>query len=427
MSLWRNGDFLRLWSAQTISVFGSQITKLALPLAAIIVLEASAFEVAALTALEWTPWLLFSLPAGAWVDRLPRRSVLIITDLGRAAALVSVPLAYAFDVLTLAQLFAVGFVTGTLTVFFEVAYVAYLPTIVPRRQLGEGNSKLETTRAGAQVGGPGLAGLLVELFSAPVAILADAISFVVSAVFLGAIRAREEPKARLSETKLVAEVVEGLRFVLSHPWMRPSMASIATSNFFWNVLSAVLLVYAVRELGLSAATIGLAFTLGNIGPIAGAVLANRIGTRLGVGPTIVWSMLLLGLPTLLVPLAPADYAVAIFAAVFAVAGFCGVVTNVVGISLFQATTPDRLQGRATASRRLVNFGAVPLGALAGGGLAATIGLRETLWVGAAGATLAFLPLFFSPIRSIRDVPEEEPLEPYVRAAPGGPTGSTGAA
>jgi MFS family permease len=411
LSLWRNGDFLRLWSAQTISVFGSQISMLALPLAAIIVLDASAFEVAALTALEWTPWLLFSLPAGAWVDRLPRRAVLIVTDLGRAAALVSIPIAYGFDVLTLGQLYAVGFVTGALTVFFEVAYVAYLPSLVERRQLGESNSKLETTRAGAQVGGPGLAGLLVELFSAPVAILADAISFIASALFLGGIRAREAKQTRADGTRLVGEVVEGLRFVLGHPWMRPSMASIATSNFFWNVLSAVLLVYAVRVLDLSAATIGLAFTLGNIGPIAGALLANRIATRLGVGPTIVLSMFLLGFPTLLVPLAPAAYAVPIFAAVFAFAGFWGVVTNVVGISLFQATTPDRLQGRATASRRLVNFGAVPLGSLAGGGLAATIGLRETLWVGAVGATVAFLPLLFSPIRHVRDVPEEEP-EPF---------------
>ena len=408
MSLWRNGDFLRLWSAQTISVFGSQITMLALPLAAIIVLDASAFEVATLTALEWTPWLLFSLPAGAWVDRLPRRAVLIVSDLGRAAALVSIPIAYGFDVLTLGQLYAVGFVTGTLTVFFEVAYVAYLPSLVERRQLGESNSKLETTRAGAQVGGPGLAGLLVELFSAPVAILADAISFIASALFLGGIRAREAKPTRADGTRLVGEVVEGLRFVLGHPWMRPSMASIATSNFFWNVLSAVLLVYAVRVLDLSAATIGLAFTLGNIGPIAGALLANRVATRLGVDPTIVLSMFLLGFPTLLVPLAPAAYAVPIFAVVFAFAGFWGVVTNVVGISLFQATTPDRLQGRATASRRLVNFGAVPLGSLAGGGLAATIGLRETLWVGAVGATLAFLPLALSSIRHIREVPEEEP-------------------
>ena len=408
MSLWRNGDFLRLWSAQTISQLGSQITLLALPLAAIIVLEASAFEVAALAAVEWTPWLLFSLPAGAWVDRLPRRKVLVVTDMGRAAALVSIPLAYALDALTLWQLYGVGFLVGILTVFFDVAYVAYLPSLVQRRQLAEGNAKLETTRSAAQLGGPGLAGLLVQLFSAPVAILADAISFVVSALFLARIRGREEPRQRAEGTRLRTEVIEGIRFVLGHPYMRPSMAFVATSNFFYNVMFSILLVYAVRSLELDPARIGLVFTLGNIGVLLGALLATRVGALLGVGRTIVVTAFMLGWPTLLIPATPADYAIPVFVAVFAVVGFCGVVTNVVGVSLFQATTPDRLQGRATASRRLVNFGVVPLGSLAGGGLASTIGLRETLWVGAVGATLAFLPLLFSPIRHVREVPEEEP-------------------
>jgi MFS family permease len=410
LTLWRNGDFLRLWSAQTISQFGSQITVLALPLAAILVLHASAFEVAALTAVEWTPWLLFSLPAGAWVDRLPRRRVLVVTDLGRAAALVSIPIAYAFDALSLWQLYGVGFFTGTLTVFFEVAYVAYLPSLVERRQLAEGNSKLEITRSSAQLGGPGFGGLLVQAFSAPVAILADAISFLGSAVFLGAIRRREEVHPRVEGTRLVAEVAEGIRFVLSHPFMRPSMAFIAASNFFYNVIYGIFLVYAVRTLGLDAARIGLAFTLGNVGVLAGAFLATRIGRLLGVGRTILVSGFMLGWPLLLVPLPQGSYALPVFVAVFAVTGFFGVVVNVVGVSLMQAMTPDRLQGRATASRRLVNFGAIPLGSLAGGGLAATIGLRETLWVGAIGATLAFLPMLAAPIRQLREIPDE-PTEP----------------
>src|SRR5215213_3808197 len=418
MSLWRNGDFLRLWSAQTISQFGSQITALALPLAAILVLDASTFEVAALTAVEWTPWLLLSLPAGAWVDRLPRRRVLVVTDLGRAVALVSIPVAYAFDALTLWQLYGVGFLTGTLTVFFEVAYVAYLPSLVGRPQLGDGNSKLEITRSAAQLGGPGFAGLLVQAFSAPVAILADAISFLGSAAFLGAIRRREEVQPRAEGARLVAEVVEGIRFVLGHPFMRPSMAFIASSNFFYNVVFGIFLVYAVRTLDLDAARIGLAFTLGNIGVLAGAFLATRIGRLLGVGRTILLSAFMLGWPLLLVPLPTGSYALPVFIAVFAVTGFFGVVTNVVGVSLMQAMTPDRLQGRATASRRLVNFGAVPLGSLVGGGLGATIGLRETLWIGAVGATVAFVPMLFAPIRDIRDIPDE-PTEPRaVSVAPG---------
>jgi MFS family permease len=416
LTLWRNGDFLRLWSAQTISQFGSQITVLALPLAAILVLDASAFEVAALTTVEWTPWLLFSLPAGAWVDRLPRRRVLLLTDLGRAAVLVSIPVVYAFDALTLWQLYGVGFLTGTLTVFFEVSYVAYLPSLVERSQLAEGNSKLETTRSVALLGGPGLGGLLVKAFGAPVAILADAISFVGSALFLVAIRGREVVRPRADGTRLVAEVGEGIRFVLGHPLMRPSMTFIASSNFFYNVIFGILLVYAVRSLGLDAAEIGLAFTLGNVGVLAGAVLATRISRLLGVGRTIVLSAFMLGWPLLLMPLPQGSYVLPVFVAVFAVTGFAGVITNVVGVSLFQATTPDRLQGRATASRRLVNFGAVPLGSLAGGGLAATIGLRETIWVGAVGGTLAFLPVLFSPIRHIREIPAEpeEPLAVSVR-------------
>lgn len=403
--LWRYPDFLKFWSAQTISQVGSQVTFLALPLAAIIVLDASAFEVAALGAVEWAPWLVFSLPAGAWVDRLPRRPVLIATDVGRAAALVSIPLAYAADALTLGHLFAVAFAVGTLTVFFDVAYVAYLPSLVERARLAEGNAKLEATRSGAQIGGPGLAGALVDLFTAPVAILADAISFVMSAVLLGAVRRDEEVAPRADGTRLAAEIVEGIRFVLGHPFMRPSMTFVAAANFFWNLALSIFLVYAVRTLELSAATIGLVFMLGNIGVLAGAVLATRIAARLGIGPTVVASAFFDGWPLLLVPLAPADYAVPIFVAVFLIAGFAGVVANVVGISLFQATTPNRLQGRATASRRLINFGAVPLGALAGGGLAATIGLRETLWVGAVGASVAFLPLLFSPVRALRELPE----------------------
>jgi MFS family permease len=405
MSLWRNGDFLRFWSAQTISQIGSNVTLLALPLAAILVLDASAFEVAALAAVEWVPWIVFSLPAGAWVDRLPRRPVLIATDLGRAAALVSIPLAYAADALTLGHLFAVGFLVGSLSVFFEVAYVAYLPSLVERGQLGEGNAKLEASRSGAQIAGPGLAGGLIDLLTAPVAILADAISFVVSALFLGAVRRQEEAQPRADGTRLTSEIVEGIRFVLGHPYMRSGMAAIAPANFFWNLASAIFLVYAVRTLDLTAATIGLVFMLGNIGVLAGALLATRIAARFGIGPTIVVSGFFLGSPLLLLPAAPAEYAVPLFVAAFLLAGFAGVVMNVVGISLFQATTPDRLQGRATASRRLVNFGAAPLGSLAGGGLAATIGLRETLWVGAVGASLTFLPLLFSPVRSVRDLPE----------------------
>jgi len=412
VSLWRNGDFLRLWSAQTISQFGSQVTVLALPLVAILVLDASAFQVAALTTVEWLPWLLFSLPAGVWVDRLPRRPVLVVTDLGRAAALVSIPIAYAFDALTLGQLYVVGFVAGTLTVFFELGYTAYLPALVERSQLAEANAKVEITRSAAQLGGPGLAGQLVQLFGAPVAMLVDAISFLGSALFLATIRVREEPRPREEDTRLRTEVAEGIRFVLKHPYMRPSMCFVATVNLFYNIMFGVFLVYAVRSLDVDAARIGLMFTLGNVGVLAGALLATRIGRVIGVGPTIVGTAFMLGWPLLFVPLVDGSYAFPVLVGVFAVTGFNGVVTNVVGVSLFQATTPDRLQGRAAGARRLVNLGAVPVGSFAGGIMASTIGLHQTLWIGAIGATVAFLPLFFSPVRKLREVPDA-PAESYV--------------
>jgi MFS family permease len=410
MSLWRNADFLRLWSAQTISQLGTQITALALPLAAILVLDASATEVAVLAALEWLPWLLFSLPVGALVDRMPRRPVLVLADVGRGVALASVPAAYAFDALTLEQLYAVGFVTGVMTVFFDVAYQSYLPSLVERRELADGNSKLEISRSGAQLAGPGAAGGLVQVLTAPVAILFDAISFLVSAALLGRITRAERFQRPEDGTRIRHEIVEGVRYVLRDPILRPCMAFVATSNFFGNVLWTIFVVYAVRRLDWSPGTIGLALTLGNLGFLAGAVLAPRIGTRFGVGPTMIGAAVLGGWPLLAVPLATPELAIPLVVGAVAVQGFGVVLFNVTAISLFQAITPDRLLGRMNASRRFVVWGVIPLGQLASGGLAAWIGLRPTLLVGAIGASVAFLPLLISPVRSLQEVPDEvEPL------------------
>jgi len=412
MSLWRNADFLRLWSAQTISQFGTQISALALPLAALLVLDASATEVAVLAALEWLPWLLFALPVGALVDRMRRRPVLVLADVGRGVALASVPAAYAFDALTLWQLYAVGFLTGVLTVFFDVAYQSYLPSLVARRQLAEGNSKLEISRSGAQLAGPGAAGGLVQLLTAPIAILADAVSYLISAAFLWRIRAEERFVKPANGTRLRHEIADGVRWVFRHPVLRPCMAFVAISNFFGNVLWTIFVVYAVRRLDWSPGTIGLVLTLGNLGFLAGAVIAPRIGTRFGVGPTLIGSALVGGWPLLAVALAPADQAIPFVVGAVAVQGFGVVLFNVTAISLFQAITPDRLLGRMNASRRFVVWGVIPLGQLSSGGLAAWIGLRPTLVVGAIGSSLAFLPLLLSRVRSLRAVPDEEPvLEP----------------
>jgi MFS family permease len=401
---------MRLWSAQTISQFGSHVTFLAFPLAAIVILDASAFEVAVLGAVEWAPWLLFSLPVGAWVDRVLRRPILVAADVGRALVLVSVPLAYVADVLTIWQLYAVGFATGVLTVFFDVAYQSYLPSLVERNELEEGNSKLEISRSGAQLAGPGVAGALVDLVTAPVAILADAASFVASAGFLARIKREEALEARgVQERRLFAEIVEGLRFVLGDPFLRPSMAYVAIFNFFAQVLSAVFLVYAVRELDLSPTAIGIIFGVANVGFLVGAVLAPRVSARLGVGPTLIASAFVGGLSMFLVPLAPQSNPIPFLIAQGLIIGFAVVLYNVVAISFVQAITPDRLLGRMNASRRFVVWGVIPLGSLAGGAIASTLGLREALFVGAAGSALAFIPLLLSPLRTVKRVPD--PVEP----------------
>jgi len=414
--LWRHRDFLSLWGAETISQFGSQVTFLALPLVAILALHETTFKVALLTTIEFLPFLLFALPAGVWVDRLRRRPILILGDLGRAVALVSVPLAHWLGMLTIWQLYVVGFVTGVCTVFFDVAYQSYLPALVGREQIVEGNSKLETSRSAAQIAGPGLAGALVAALTAPVAILVDAISFLVSAAFLGRIRQHEEVPPREARGTLRVELLEGLRYVLRHSYQRGLVGAVALSNFFGNVVYSIVLVYAVRELDLSAATIGVVLALGNIGTLVAALTARRISDRIGVGKTIVSSALLFGPGTLLIAVAPKELAIPFFIASGFVVGFGVILFNVTAISLIQAITPDRMLGRANASQRFVVWGVIPVGGLVGGTLASTIGLRETIFVGAIGSLFAVIPILVSPIRSVGRMSELEGQSPPIVSA-----------
>jgi MFS family permease len=406
---------MRLWSAETISQFGSQVSALALPLVAILVLDASAFEVALLGTIEFLPFVLVSLPAGVWVDRLPRRPILIVGDLGRAALLLSIPIAHWLDLLRLEQLYVVGFLAGVLTVFFDVAYQSYLPSLVDRSQLVEGNSKLEVSRSGAQLGGPGLAGVLVEALTAPIAVLVDAVSYVFSGLFVLRIRTREQVPERAARRSLLAgmrsELAEGLRYVLGHRLLRPIAACTAISNFFYSLVFAIFVVYAVRTLDLSPATIGLVLSIGNVGFLGGALLANRISSRVGVGRAILLGTLLFGPSLLLVPAAPHALPHPFLAASVLFAGFGAVVYNVTQVSLRQAITPERLQGRMNSVMRFIVWGVIPVGTLLGGALGTWIGLRPAMWIGAGGATLAFLPVLFSSVRSVREVPTpaDEPV------------------
>ena len=408
--LWRHGDFLKLWSAETVSVFGSQVGQLAMPLVAILVLDATAFEVAALGVVLFLPFIFFTLPAGVWVDRLPRRPILIIGDFGRAALLATVPIAYLADALTLAQLFVVAFLVGTLQVFFDVAYQSYLPSLVERAQIIDGNSKLEISRSAAQVGGPGLGGVLVQLFTAPYAVLLDAVSFLGSGLFLLRIRKAEEPRtvadANGQKPSLWTDLKEGLHFVLSNPNLRAQAGCTATSNFFANVAFATLLVFAVRELGLSAGAIGIVFSLGAAGSLAAAFTATRVSARFGIGPTSIVATALFGPATLLVAFAPAgDAAIPILVVSQLIFGYTVVVYNIVQVSYRQAICPPRLQGRMNSVMRFMVWGTIPIGGLLGGALATWVGLRETIVIGAIGGGLAFLWLLLSPQRHLHEMPK----------------------
>jgi MFS family permease len=414
--LWRHRDFLKLWSAETISQFGSQVSGLALPFVAIAVLHVGAFEVAALATIEFLPFILFSLPAGVWVDRLRRRPILVVGDLGRAALLLSVPIAYAFDVLTIWQLYVVAFVVGTLTVFFDVAYQSYLPSLVERKELVDGNSKLEISRSAAQLGGPGVAGLLIGWITAPYAVLVDSVSFLGSALFVLGIRKREAPVEREVDasgrsTSMKAEIAAGLRYVFGNRYLRHIAGSTASFNFFNSIWGAIFLVWAVRDLDLTAAQVGLVFSIGNVGFLGGALLANRVAGAVGVGRAIIFSAFIGGPASLLVPLAPHDNALPFLVIAQVVMGFGMVVYNVNQVSFRQAICPERMQGRMNAVMRFMVWGTIPLGTLLGGVLGSRIGLQETIWIGVIGGLLSFLPVAISPLWSVIDMPESAEDEP----------------
>jgi MFS family permease len=409
-SVLRNPDFMRLWGAETISQFGTQISLLALPLIATILLQASPLEVALLGTIEFLPFILFSLPAGAWVDRLRRRPILILGDLGRAAALATVPVAFVFDVLTIYQLYVVGFVAGTLTVLFDVAYQSYLPALVERDQLVDGNGKLEISRTLAQTAGPALGGGIVQVLTAPVAIIADAISYVVSALFVIAIRKPEPVPDRHRDEhgrergNLRSEVMDGLRYVLGNRYLRGIAASTATSNLFNQIAFATLIVYAVRELGLQPGEIGLIFGLGNAGAIVGALTASRWTAALGLGRTIVLSMALSAPGILLVALAPKEAPIPFLVAAGFLTGLSAVVYNINQVSFRQAITPTAMQGRMNATMRFIVWGTIPLGAIIGGAIATAVSLSAAIWVGAIGSFLAVVPLLITPVHSLVRMP-----------------------
>jgi MFS family permease len=409
LTLWRDRNFVKLWGAATVSQVGSQVTLIALPLVAVLTLDASAFQVALLTAFDFVPFLLFGLPAGVWIDRLARRPVMVATDIGRALALLTIPLAYAADALTLVQLYAVGFLAGVMSVFFELAATSYLPSLVGRERLIDANSKLEISRSGVFIVGPGLGGALINALTAPVAVVVDAISFLASGVLVLGIRARERwAETREPRVGVRTELLEGLRYVLSHRYLWPIASCTATLNLFWNAAFAIYFVFLARDLGLDPAVIGLVFALGNVGWLAGALLARRVTGRVGVGWTLAGSAFLFGPAGALIAVAPESAPLPFLIAAQGLGSFAGVLYNITSVTLRQSVTPDRLQGRTVGAIRTVVWGVTPLGALLGGVLASVVGLRATFWIAAVGSAAAALPILLSSARSLRRMPEPQP-------------------
>lgn len=402
-SLRGHRDFRRLWAGETVSELGSQVSQLALPLVAVRALDATTFEIGLLEAASTVAFLLVGLPAGALVDRVRRRPVLVAADVGRMVAMGSVPVAYALGVLHLAQLYVVAVVTGVLSVFFDVAYQSHLPALVGREHVVEGNAKLAGSAQVAQVAGPSLAGALVQAIGGPYAVAVDAASFLWSSTAVGAIGAVEAPPGG-RRGRLAGEIGEGLRFVLGDPVLRAIAATTATINLFGGLSSAVVVPFLVRVLAARPGVIGLLFAAGGAGGVLAAVVASRLARRLGgARATRLGSYLCVG--NLLLPLARPGAGLLLFAAGLFVGGFGTVVYNVNQVSFRQRRCPAHLLGRMNATMRFVVWGVLPLGALAGGAIGSAIGLRPTLWISAVGSVAGVGFLLSSPLRTQREFPE----------------------
>ncbi|MGH3320018.1 MAG: MFS transporter [Streptosporangiaceae bacterium] len=403
-SLLRDGGFRRLFAAAIGSTLGTEISHVALPLLAVMALHATAGQVGLLATLSTLPFLLIGLPAGAWVDRVRRRGVMIAADLARGLLMASLPVAWWLGRLTIEQLYLTVLLAGAATVFFDVASLSYLPHLVTRRRVQEGNSALVSVYAGGSVAGNSAGGFLVQLLTAPATVAVDAVSYLWSAACLAGIR-RPEPRPEANgDARLARDIRDGLTFVLEHPLLRSIAVKGALTNLAIQVTVTMLPVLFVGELGLPAGILGAYLAVGGVGTFLGARASGRIGRRLGQGRTP-WILGLVMAPLVfLVPLIePGPWLWAAMGAWLAVTFGVGV-DNVVLVSFRQRCTPDRLLGRMNATMRFLLTGALAVGAGLGGLVGQLVSVRAALWVGAAVLAVSWLPLFFSPMRTMRDFP-----------------------
>ena len=397
-------EFRRFFAGQFVSLVGDQVSLIALPLVGILILHAGPAQMGYLTTAALLPNLLFSLHAGAWVDRRGRRrQVMIVADVGRAVLLLSIPVAYGLDLLTIEQLYVVGFLEGTLSVFFYVAYSTLFVALVPRERYVEGHQLLNGSRALSFVGGPGLGGALVQAFTAPVALLVDGLSFLVSAFSLTRISPEEPPTEPAERGHLRA----GASYIRHSPVIRASLLGTATINFFNFVFQALVILYANKYLHIQPGALGAVIAVAAIGAVIGSVVTGRIGKRIGIGPAFVLGCLLFPAPLVLIPLASGPHWVVVGCVTVAefCSGFGVMLLDITGGAIKAAVVPDRLRARVSGAYMLVNYGVRPVGALAGGLLGAEIGVRNTLWIATVGAIAGVLWLLPSPIMKMRELPE----------------------
>ncbi|MFB6831721.1 MFS transporter [Streptomyces hydrogenans] len=404
--LLRERTFRRYWSGQTVSLVGDQISLMALPLAAVLVLGADAAQMGWLKTLELLPALLLNLPFGAWADRRAnRRRIMIATDLGRAALLLTLPVAYALDLLTLGQLYVVAFGVGALSVLFEVCNVTLFVALVPTERYVQANSLVNGSRSMAWLAGPSIGGILVQVLTAPVALLADALTYLASAGYLAKIRPVEPAPAPVVK----GHFTEGMRWVLRERSMWALFAASGTVQFFNYMFHTLFVLYVTTELGLGAGLLGLVLGTGAVGGLLGAVCSGAVVRRIGIGGSLVAGFLGFTLPLVLIPAAdgPLPLVVGVlFAAEFL--SCAGVMIVDVAAGSFQmALIPDAVRARVMGAFRTLNHGFRPLGALAGGVLGTAIGLRPTLWIATVGAVFAVLWLLPSPLPRMRELPTRE--------------------
>ncbi|MFC7974502.1 MFS transporter [Streptomyces cinereoruber] len=417
-ALWRDAEFMKFWTGEGISQIGAQVTTLALPLTAVLTLDASSSQVGLVNAASYAPFLLVTLLVGVWVDRVRRRPLMITANVGRALLVTAVPLLAVADLLRIEFVYVAALLIGVLTVVFDVAYQSYLPTLIGKEHLVEGNSKLQGTSSLAQIGGPGLAGLLIGWVTAPYALLINGASYLVSVVTLLAVR-RPEPPPVVPErrTGLWKSVGDGIRIIWDSAHLRACALQSGLYNFCWMSLQTVFVLYAARRLDLSPGTIGLLLGTGAVGSLGGSLVARSLKRAMGLGPAILGALVLCCAAPVIIPLAPANDGIltlVLFVAAFALIGAGGTMANIHIISLRQSITPDELLGRMNAGYRFVSWGMLPLGALVGGWLGDLIGLRETLFVTAGAFLSAVLVVLLSPVWRLKDFP------PQIGAEPDGP-------